>query len=458
MTGATTAPRAGTPPPRIAASIKAGFGIGQIAGQLFRDTPSLLLLFFLTNVIGIAPAIAGTAIFVPKVLLGMVFDLGIGHVSDRWAARFPRRNWFLAAGLAAPVAMLGVFAVPQAPVALQVGWVVVTFAFYMAVYSGFSVPYLAMLAEATRDPAERTELMGWKHSFGGIGLLLSSSLAPMAVSALGADQRAHLITMGGVGVICLVCMLVTWRFAGRVRPAAAPAEERPAGLLRAWADRRFVILALSAVVMTVSAGIGYASFPFFVKYSMGLADPLHALGVMAALMAAAVILGSPAWVWAANRIGKVRAYVLAAAGHGLVVFVWGLVPHAPLWVAYLLSVLLATCNAGWGTVVLSLLSDCIGEAQARFGDNRAGSYAAIWSAIEKAGIALGGTLLVGLLLSAFGFDANAAKLGQAQSARALLGILVCYAYLPGLAKLGAAAMIGIFVRETPVRPAREASR
>src|SRR3990167_8191930 len=108
------------PPARIATSIKAGYGIGQIAGQLFRDTPSLLLLFFLTNVMGISPALAGTAIFIPKVVLGALFDLGIGAMSDKIAGRFPRRNWFVVAALASPVAMLGIFAVPHALFGFQV--------------------------------------------------------------------------------------------------------------------------------------------------------------------------------------------------------------------------------------------------------------------------------------------------------------------------------------------------
>lgn len=438
---------------RIPTSIKAGYGIGQIAGQLFRDTPSLLLLFFLTNVMGISPAIAGTAIFIPKVVLGALFDLGIGAASDKFSDRMPRRNWFVVAGLASPVAMLGVFAVPQASVGFQIAWVMVAFSFYMAVYSSFSVPYLAMLAEMTSNPRERTELMGWKHSFGGIGLLLSSSVAPMAVSALGADQRAHLIVMGTVGAACLAFMLIAWRVAGRIAPVAREAGDGAAGrsalggLASAFADRRFVILSLSAVVMTISAGIGYASFPFFVKYSMARAAPLHDLGVMAAIMGAAVIFGSPLWVMISGRIGKVPAYVMAAAGHGLVVFVWGLIPRAPIEVAYVMSGLLAVCNAGWGTIVLSLLSDCIAQAREEFCENRAGSYSAIWSAIEKAGIALGGTLIVGLLLSWFGFDSVAARQGLPQSSGAMFGILFCYSFLPGVAKLIAAGMIWKFVRE-----------
>ena len=58
---------------KLAVGTKAGFAVGQIAGQLFRDVPSLLLLFYLTTVMGIAPAVAGAAIFVPKVFFGALF-------------------------------------------------------------------------------------------------------------------------------------------------------------------------------------------------------------------------------------------------------------------------------------------------------------------------------------------------------------------------------------------------
>lgn len=437
-------------PARLATSTKAGFGLGQVAGQLFRDAPSLLLMFYLTNVMGIAPAIAGTAIFVPKVVFGAIFDLWIGVASDRMASRFPRRRWLLVGGIAAPFAMLGVFAVPEAAIGFQVAWVFVTFSAYMAVYSTFSVPYLAQFAEMSSDPVERTELMGWKHGFTGLGVLMSSSVAPMAINALGTDRNAHLLTMGSIGVLCFTCLFVAWRFASRIpEPAQVAKAFALRDLPRAFADRRFAVLCLSAVIMTVAAGISYASFPFFVKYAMARAEPLHDIGVMSAIMAFAVMAGSPLWVMISKRLGKKRTYVAAAAGHGLVTLVWGYLPDAPIEVAYLLAALMAACNAGWGTIVLSLLSDAIAGARLDYGENRAGSYAAIWSIIEKAGIALGGTLVVGAILSSFGFDSGAAKAGLPQSSAALAGIIVSYSTIPGVAKLIAAAIIWRFVHERP---------
>jgi len=433
---------------RLATSTKAGFGIGQVAGQLFRDAPSLLLLFYLTSVMGIQPAVAGAAIFVPKVGFGVLFDLWIGLASDRMSDRFPRRRWLLIGGLAAPFAMLAAFAVPHMALSWQVAWVFVTFSVYMAVYSTFSVPYLAQFAEMSSDPAERTELMAWKHGFTGLGVLLSSSAAPVMVGALGSGRPAYLVTMLAVGLICMACLLTAWRFAARIPEPHDTA--RPLALKdlpRAMADRRFAVLCLSAVIMTVASGVSYASFAFFVRYAMERSDAFAQIGVMSAIMAVAVMGGSPLWVFVARRIGKKQTYVLAAMGHGLVTITWGLCPHAPIWVAYVLSALLAIFNAGWGLIVLSLLSDAIAAARVEQGENRAGAYSAIWSVIEKAGIALGGTLLVGAILSASGFDAGLAKQGGVQSARAVSGIVFAYAMLPGFAKLFAAGLIWLYVKD-----------
>ena len=283
--------------------------------------------------------------------------------------------------------MLGVFAVPHAALTFQIAWVFVTFSAYMAVFSTFSVPYLAQFAEMSADPQERTELMAWKHGFSGVGLLLSSSLAPLLVGMLGGGRSAYLWTMLGVGLACFACLLAAWRFAARIPEPGDRA--RPLALRDlpgAFSDRNFAVLCLSAVIMTVAAGVSYASFAFFVKFAMGRSDAFAQMGIMSAVMAVAVMAGAPLWVFVARRIGKKNTYLLAASGHGLTLLAWTQLVQAPIAVAWLLSAIMATFNAGWGLIVLSLLSDAIAAAREQRGENRAGSYSAIWSIIEKAGL------------------------------------------------------------------------
>ncbi|ASK89325.1 MFS transporter [Sphingorhabdus sp. SMR4y] len=430
----------------LAVQTKAGFGIGQIAGQLFRDAPSLLLLFYLTSILGIEPALAGAVIFIPKVLFGAGFDLTVGLVSDRYAARFARRRWLLVGAIAAPFAMLGAFTVPEGSQFLQLAWVFISFSFYMAVFSTFSVPYLAQFAEMTDSPAERTELMAWKHGFTGVGVLLGSAGTPVMIHILGGGRTAYIWSIGVIGLICSAALLIAWYSAGKIpdrKNTARPLEPRE--LLKVFSDRRFVILCLSAVIMTVAAGISYASFAFFVSFAMGRSDAFVQIGIISTIMAFVVMAGAPTWVYVAKWLGKKRTYIVAATCHGLVLICWGTYADSPIYFAYIMAGLLALFNSGWGLIILSMLSDAIARSREERGENRAGAYSAVWSIIEKAGIAAGGTLVVGGILSLTGFDTESAKQGIAQSADAIQGIVLAYAFIPGIAKIVTAGLIWIFM-------------
>lgn len=50
-----------TTAPALSLPTQIAYGAGQVAGQVFRDVPSLLLLFFMTSVLGVSPALAGSA-------------------------------------------------------------------------------------------------------------------------------------------------------------------------------------------------------------------------------------------------------------------------------------------------------------------------------------------------------------------------------------------------------------
>ena len=98
-------------------------------------------------------------------------------------------------------------------------------------------------------------------------------VAPALVGKLGGGRSAYLTTATLVGVLCLVCLVTAWKFAGRI--AEAGDRGKPLALRDlpgAFRDRDFAVLCLSAVIMTVASGVSYASFAFFVKFAMHRAD------------------------------------------------------------------------------------------------------------------------------------------------------------------------------------------
>lgn len=426
--------------------VKAGYGVGQIAGQLFRDAPSLLLLFYLSSIVGMPPAIAGAAIFVPKVFFGAFSDLGVGILSDRMVGRVPRRRWLLLGAVLAPPAMVAAFAVPDAPLWIQAGYVALAFSLYMIAFSTFSVPYLAQFADLTDDPAERTTLMAWKHGMTGVGLLLGAALTPVLIHLLGGRRPAYFTASLTLGLICTASLLVAWAAVRRVRPVPRVSRRLTLrSLLAVLAYRPFLVLCASAVPMTVAAGMAYAAFAFFITYNMARADAFVQIGILSTISAVVVMAGSPLWVFVARHIGKKNVYLVAAVGHAATMICWSLSAGAPLPLIYVYAACVGLFNTGWGLIVLSLLADAIARSRLELGEDRAGSFSAVWTIIEKAGIALGGTLLAGFVLAGFGFNAALARQGVVQPEGALTGIVLAFGILPAALKLTAAFVVWRFV-------------
>ena len=75
-------------------AIKLSYGIGDISNNLFIVTTGMYLLFFLTNVVGVNPALAGIMLLIPK-LWDVVSDPIMGAISDITHSRFGRRRVYL---------------------------------------------------------------------------------------------------------------------------------------------------------------------------------------------------------------------------------------------------------------------------------------------------------------------------------------------------------------------------
>jgi glycoside/pentoside/hexuronide:cation symporter, GPH family len=414
------------------------YGAGQVAGQVFRDVPSLLLLFFMTSILGIDPALAGTAIFLPKLIGGVVFDLTVGLVSDKMAARFDRRHWLLIGVISAPAAIIALFSVPAGDEASKVAYVATIFSLYMAVYATFSVPYLAIAGDLILSPHQRTVLMAGRLVFSAVGILIAGAVAPAYIQANGggeAGYRAMAILLGG---LCAICLVIAWFGSGfAAKKVGTSIQEQEAltwaGTRLALSDQRFSVLAGVTLLQLSAGGMSYAAMLYFMSYNMALPDALAKIGFVVLLACVGIVIAQPMWVKLSTRFGKVAIYVAAALVHAIAHIGFGLSTYGGLGMLYAFAVVLGIGNSGWSMIGASLLTDIAGEG-------KAGLYSAVWVALDKIGFALGGALIIGLILSAFGFDSAAAKAGLPQSDQAIFGILLAFSLAPAACNILAATV------------------
>jgi GPH family glycoside/pentoside/hexuronide:cation symporter len=432
---------------RVALRTGLGYGIGMVGERMFRDAPALLLLVFMTNYLGIPAAWAGVAIFVPKLLLVFV-DPYVGFRSDLSGSGSGRRRPFLALGaFLSAAAFVLMFNVPRiAGTPLRTVYMIVLIGTAFAVYSIYSVPYLALASDLSSDPYQRTRLLAFRMAFLAVGLNLSAS-AGVLIERFGGGITGYSRMSVLYGVICLLTMLSPVLLL-RERPAAAR-DGGETGYLAAMrvvlADRGYRRLLLVNFVQKISEGVGYGSFAYFFLY--WLDQPMSAIGACVLASTAAQILSQPVWVAASRRISRAGCCMVSLGGYLVSNALWLLVPPRLFWPVPVVGFFAGCFASGLMLMLLAMMSD-VAVGQRTTSDTRfEGLISGSWLAVEKIGFAAGG-LFVGLTLSAFGFTESVRGLEAVQSSTARIGIAISYVGLGTLFYLLTLVLI-IRMRRSP---------
>ena len=423
---------------RAAAGDLVTYATGSLGMGVWVTVPGLLLLYFLTNTLGVSSALAGVTLLLPRAVDTLVHPV-LGSLSDRQARGAGHRRGMLRIGLLLAVAMAAMFTVPAGlsgpPAALWVGgW----FTAGNVLFATFQVPYLTTPSDLRIDYHERTRVFMFRMLFLTLGLLAAGVAAP-ALTASGG--RAGYSRMA---VLLAAAMVLTGLAAVRgvrrltERCGFAVPDRRahsPLGDIRiAWRDRDFRALALSYLFTGTTTHLFLAGVPFYAAYVFGHSGLTAAF--MGGFLAPAVIAG-PLWLRVSRRIGKQRG-LLTCQG----VFVAGslaLLVGKAAGVAATLAVVvvLGTAFAGLQLFAFSMLPDAVAAAGQR-GSALAGAYTGVWTAVDAAGTAVG-PYLYSAVLAVGGFVSTTEGHAVAQSHTALTALLVGFTTVPAV--LMAAAVV-----------------
>lgn len=120
---------------------KTGFAAGDFAFNLYWSGTALFLLYFYTDVLGIAPVMAGL-IYFTALFWDAVLDPVMGVIADRTRTRFGRYRPYVLLG-AVPLALAGVLAYvkPALSGTALVGWAFLTHCLLRTAYTVVNIPY-----------------------------------------------------------------------------------------------------------------------------------------------------------------------------------------------------------------------------------------------------------------------------------------------------------------------------
>ncbi|MEL6231177.1 MAG: glycoside-pentoside-hexuronide (GPH):cation symporter [Cyanobacteria bacterium J06627_3] len=378
---------------RLSFQTKFTYGVGELGTAIPIGLSIFYLLFFLTEVVGLSPTLAGTVL-----LLGRVWDAindpVIGWLSDRTRSRWGRRYPWLVLG-ALP---LGFFCFMQwivPPLESQTSLFIYYVLMAMGGYAAFSViilPMVAIATELTPDYDERTSIMSVRSAANIIGSVVGLVLAQI-IFALVENTRRQYMILGGVSAIVIVvaiavCVVGTY---GQYQPVLKQQPQTSGHsvgfqLRRVFQNRAFRWVMGVYLCSWVGVQVTAAMLPYFVTDWMHLGEQ-HFTQMAIAVQGSSVAM-LPFWLWITKRTSKQMVYFIGAPIALIGVGLLGLVQPGQVVSMYVVG---ATIGIGVSTFYLvpfAMLPDVIDDEEVRTGERQEGMFISLMVFLQKVGVAI----------------------------------------------------------------------
>ena len=395
------------------------YGSGDIGFSLTNTILNVYLALFLTDVVGLTPAIAAVAFFVGSTW-DYLNDPIVGYISDRTRTRWGRRRPFLLFG-ALPMAAAFWMLWWRPPIETTLGLTIyyaAMFALFDTVATFTYMPYYALTPELTDDYDERTGLTSRRMFFSIVGSLIAFTLPLTIVDGFRPEHAGRVFLMGGLfGLIsALPLFLVFW--GTRERPefmAKEPTANLRKSIAAASKNRPFLFGLGMFLFNGVTMSIIQVVLLYYVKYVV-LREAQSDM-IMATIFVVA-ILALPLWVWASKRLNKRWAYISGVSFLAVVLLVLAsLSPQTGLTFIMILCVLAGIGVSAMHVMPWAIIPDAIEYGELQSGERQEGVFYSLIILAQKVASSIAVPLAL-LVLQASGYVPNSAT----QPATAIFGI------------------------------------
>ena len=388
---------------KLSFGLKLGYGIGDVGCNIFIVTSGMFLLYYLTNVLGVEPSLAGLVLLFPK-LWDVISDPIMGGISDATSSRMGRRRpYLLYSSIPFGLVFFLMFITPHYAShvnrALHTG---LLFALACTLFTIYNVPYSSMVAEMSDDYNERMSITSFRMIASSVGVLLAGGLA-MPLVKIGGGGEGGFRFMGIIFglTISILCLTSVW---GTRNARSLPARKNTLTFVEqagiAFRNAPFKMLILMYIFQSLAIGVLMAGLIYYVKYVMKL--PETHMGIIFPILIVTAIIFIPVWVRVGVRIGKIRAYMLGLVFLALMLFSLYFTKSSNLNLFYGQIFLLAVGFSSFQLFPFSMLPDTIEYDEMLSGLRREGIFSGIWSCGQKTAYSVG-PAVVGFALSISGF-------------------------------------------------------
>ncbi|HWV67553.1 MFS transporter [Chitinophaga sp.] len=437
---------------KISLKEKIGYGFGDMASSMFWKLFGMYLLFFYTDVMGIAAAAVGTMFLITRIW-DTFFDPVVGTLSDRTHSKWGKFRPYILY-MAIPFGIIGVltFTTPAYSATGKLVYAYITYSAMMMIYSLINVPYASLLGVISADGKERNTLASFRMAFAFGGSLIALALIEPLVSFFSKAGGKESLQPGwqlGVAVIAVICVILFLLCFAWVKERVQPIKEKQPSLKEDVKDlsrnKPWWILLVAGIAALIFNSIRDGATLYYFKYYIQHTDAFK-LGSMnitwstlylvlgQAANIAGVILASPI----GNKIGKKNTYLgaMVIASVLSIGFYW--LGREQLTLIFVFQFLISICAGIIFPLLWSMYADIADYSEWKNGRRATGLIFSSSSMSQKFGWTIGGAL-TGWLLGAFGFKANEAQADAAQN-----GILLMLSFLPAIGSVLSVIFIAMY--------------
>ena len=409
------------------------YGAGYLPDPCFYQFIASFQIVFLTSVVGLTPAMAGTISSV-TIMADAVFSLFVGKWSDNLRSRFGRRRPFLlVVSFVMPLAFAMLFRTAGGSDTARFWYYMLWgFVFWIG-YAVFFVCYVALGADVATDYEDRILLNSYSRFFTLGGAVLGTALPMTAISLMTSrgmeDRTAWWLFASALAILVMLASLLCWRATrGCERPVFdEPESQGLRGFLKDCGQLLTLRPYLKIIASKIASGLAYAFFTgtliFYMQYVLQIDTRFSSVIYLLSNVLSLVLL--PFIAGMTLKFGKRRYMAYAEFVTAILSVLLALtgVRSKTLLILYVIVYIFG--QASFWQLCNTNLYDISDLDEYRFGVRREGNIMALQSFINTCFTSVDLKVLT-VLLSVSGFSATA----SAQSETALRMLKVMFLWLP----------------------------
>ncbi|MGG1217468.1 glycoside-pentoside-hexuronide (GPH):cation symporter [Priestia endophytica] len=401
-----------------------GYGIADFSCNLIWQTITLYLMFFYTDVVGIAAAQVGILFLLTRVIDGIA-DVAMGVVIDKTNTKWGKsRPYFLIGAI--PFGLLAILAF-YVPDIGPVGKLVYAYFTYLGLslaYTMVNIPLASILPSLTSNGQERTMLATVRIIFASIGATAVSALTLPMVRTFGNGSQAQgffwtIVIFAIVGTMMFFVTFKTVEEKVKIRQEKVTVKQAFSTL---EGNTPWYIFAFNILFMWGSYFFQQGALIYYFTYNVGRAD---LAAIVASIMAFVPIIGTFITPLFAKRMFKRTVFMIASTINlaGILIM---LIANVNVPLLLIGAVVLALGHGLRQSIYFSMQADPVDYGEWKTGISAAGVISALNGFLGK--VAMAGTgAISGWLLTKGNYVPN-----ETQTSSALLAIKLNFLIIPAI--------------------------